>query len=204
MSEKLPVVIINGLGAPHVAAVVYGRLFARRGHKAYAVSPAHMGYGDLRAAAARVSVEVQRALRETGAQQVILVGMSLGGLIGLYYLKRLDAGERVARFVAVGSPLNGSRLACFTRKVPGLSRVPIFQQLCADSTLHEELARTPLPPGVEVVSFGTRGDVITPESMWFLEGSERVKTKHGVFPFGHWCLFLLPGNHEAVLDTALS
>lgn len=200
---QLPVVVVNGLGAPHVAAHLYARLFRRRGFRAFAVSPAWLGYGDMRAAAARVDATVQQALRETGAEKVILVGMSLGGLIGLYYLKCGGGGPHVDRFISVGGPLNGSRLACYTRSLPGLAHVPVFQQLCADSALHDELERAPMPAGVRMISLGTRGDVITPESLWLREGTERVETPYGIFPLGHWCLFLLPGNHRAVLELAL-
>src|SRR5262245_10210172 len=96
-SAMLPVVFINGLGAPAFAANAYARIFRGKGLRAFAVSPSVLGFGDLRRAAARVGEEVERVRRETGAAKVNLVGMSLGGLIGLYYVKCAGGAAYVER-----------------------------------------------------------------------------------------------------------
>lgn len=200
MGKHPPVVVINGLGAPAFAARAYGRLFRSRGFKVFSVSPPWLGYGDLRVAARRVEETVLRASQETGVDRVRLVGMSLGGLIGLYYVKCMGGARHVEQFISVGGPLNGSRLAGFASKLPLLRHVPVFHQLRTHSDLHDELVRAPLPPNVRIISFGTRGDVITPRSLWAAEGTELVETPHGVFPLGHWALFLAPGNLRAVRE----
>ena len=52
--EQLPVVIINGLGAPRVAAQLYGALIEKRGFRVFAAEQRALGYGDIRANARRL------------------------------------------------------------------------------------------------------------------------------------------------------
>ncbi|MGZ3474123.1 MAG: esterase/lipase family protein [Polyangiales bacterium] len=113
-----PVVIVSGLGAPRYFASLYGLAFRKWGHRAFAAPQRLLGYGDMRVAARLVADEVERARIATGASKVNLVGMSLGGLIGLYYVKCLGGSAHVDRFVSVGGPLNGSTVARLLDFVP--------------------------------------------------------------------------------------
>lgn len=192
-----PVVIVSGLGAPRIAAVVYGLAFRARGHRTYAAPQRCLGYGDLRIAARLVDEEVQRARAETGADKVHLVGMSLGGLIGLYYLKCMGGAQWVERFVSVGGPLNGSSVARLVELVPS-TVVHAVAQTTPDNDFMRELRAAPMPAGVRMFSVGTIGDVMTPRSSWDAAGLEPIETPYGVFPVGHWMLFTHPGNHEVV------
>lgn len=55
---------------------------------------------------------IDAVLAETGAERVMLVGHSMGGLVARAYLRRFGAG-RVARLVTLGTPHAGSRLSRF-------------------------------------------------------------------------------------------
>lgn len=61
-------------------------------------------------AAAALDRLVERTLRETGAPKVILVGHSLGGLVGREYLIQ-RGGERVAALITLATPWLGSPIA---------------------------------------------------------------------------------------------
>jgi pimeloyl-ACP methyl ester carboxylesterase len=197
--DDRPLVLINGLGVPHFVAEVYARFFREDGRRVFAVSPPSLGFGDLRAAARRVDEAVGRALAETGAAKVDLVGMSLGGLIGLYYVRCAGGAPRVARFVSVGGPLNGSRLACVGR-IPPLTALPSLSQICALSDFVREVQTAPREEEPRMYTVGTRGDFVTPRSLYAAEGLEPIETPHGFFPLGHWLLFLHPGNRRVVMD----
>lgn len=58
--------------------------------------------------AAEVADFVERVRIATGAEQVDFVTHSMGGLVGGYYVKFLGGADRVARFVAIAAPWNGS------------------------------------------------------------------------------------------------
>lgn len=197
-----PVVIVSGLGAPHIAARVYGLALETKGLRTFAAPQRLLGYGDVRVAAKLVGEEVERVRRKTGAPKVNLVGMSLGGLIGLYYIKCMGGAEYVERFVSVGGPLNGSSLARFIELIPSKTAHAIAQTT-PDCGFMRELHATPTPEGVRMFSVGTHGDVMTPRSSWDCEGLEPIETPYGCFPIGHWLLFTHPGNHQVVADCLL-
>jgi hypothetical protein len=134
---------------------------------------------------------------ETGAPKVNLVGMSLGGLIGLHYVKCGGGADQVDRFVSVGGPLNGSSLARLVEFVP-IRWTHAIAQTTPDNDLMRELRGCPFPKDVRCFSVGTRGDPMTPRSSWDAAGFEPVETRYGFFPLGHWLLFVHPGNHDAV------
>ncbi len=192
-----PVVVINGLGAPRVAALAYGLALRSRGFRVFTAPQRLLGYGDIRLASELVAGEVERVRRHTGSDKVHLVGMSLGGLIGLYYLKCAGGASSVERFVSVGGPLNGSALARVLDLVP--SRVAhAMAQTSPAHALMREVRDAATPEGVRMFSVGTRGDFITPRASWDAAGCEPIETPHGVFPLGHWMLFTHPGNHDMV------
>jgi len=78
--------------------------------------------------------ELQQA---TGAEQVILVGHSMGGLVARAYLRRWGA-TRVARVVTLGSPHYGSRLAALAWGRNG-------RQMVIGNPWLRELQTEPLP-----------------------------------------------------------
>jgi pimeloyl-ACP methyl ester carboxylesterase len=57
--------------------------------------------------ALRLAAVVDEALRETGAEKVVLVAHGMGGLVARYYCRCLGGEERVLRLVLVGSPTLG-------------------------------------------------------------------------------------------------
>ncbi|MFC1706753.1 esterase/lipase family protein [Planctomycetota bacterium] len=199
MPSRPPVVIVNGLNAPLLAAKAYGLALQARGFRVFTVGLRRLGWGDLRASARDVAARVDRVRAETGARKVHLVGMSLGGLVGLYYLKCLGGGASVERFVSVGGPLNGSTLARdLTRLLP--LAPDLLAQTRPGSDLLRELTAAPPPEGVLLYSVGTRGDPLTPRSAWDASGLEPVETPYGCFPVGHWLLFVHPGNLKVVAE----
>lgn len=199
MAPPLPVVIVNGLGAPLLAARAYGLAFRARGFRVFAVGLRFLGFGDLRRSARDLAAEVERVRVETGERKVHLVGMSLGGLVGLYYVKCLGGASAVERFVSLGGPLNGSTLALAAgRALP--AALNVFAQTAPRSDLVREIAAAPPPQGVRMFSMGTRGDLLTPRSSWDVPGLEPVETPYGCFPVGHWMLFLHPGNLKVATD----
>ncbi|MFO0750724.1 MAG: hypothetical protein U1F43_34400 [Myxococcota bacterium] len=199
MAHDAPVLVISGLGAPEAAAKLYGRGLAARGFRVSTVPQRWLGFGDVRVAAGVVGEAIARVRAETGADRVKLVGMSLGGLIGLYYLKCMGGAAMVERFVSVGGPLNGSSVARLAERIPSRG-VHALMQTSPDSELMRELESAPTPAGVRMFSVGTCGDVLTPRASWDAEGLEPIETPYGAFPIGHWLLFAHPGNLKVVAD----
>ena len=199
-TKHLPIIIINGLGAPHIAARAFGLVFRAAGYEVFTAPQWALNYGDIRKTAARVGREVDRVRKLTGANKVVLIGMSLGGLTGLYYVKCDGGAAYTDTLISIGGPLNGSHLArTDALLVPRLIK-SLGQTHPDKSELLKEIRSAPPVNGVRMFSVGTKGDFITPRESWDVPDMEPVETPHGVFPVGHWMLFVHPGNHRAVLE----
>ncbi len=193
-----PLVVINGLGAPRLAAQVYGLFFRRRGYRVYTVPHPPLNFGDIRRSAERTGEVVERVLARHGCERVPLVGLSLGGLIGMYYVKCGGGADTIDRFVSVGGPLNGSPLARISA-LPPLGALPALRQSNPDSDVIAEIAAAGDTNGVRIHALGTRGDAITPRASWSGVDLDTVETPYGAYPVGHWYLYVHPGNYREVL-----
>ncbi len=198
-SDKRPLVIVNGLGAPDLSPSAYGVYFKRRGYRIYPVTLPYLGWGDIRRCAGETAKVVDRALAETGARRVDMIGLSLGGIIGLYYVKCGGGAERVRRLISLGGPLNGSPPWWAALGKP-LGFVPVLRQLDPNSELICQVKETPTPEGVEIISVGARGDPMTPRESRHAPGVEVMDLPGGCFPLGHYALLVDPRNLAVVLD----
>ena len=59
-------------------------------------------------AAARLGAEVERILSATGADRVMIVGHSMGGMVARYYVQELGGEDTVDTVVTLGSPHHGT------------------------------------------------------------------------------------------------
>jgi len=194
-----PLVIINGLGAPRAASQVYGLYFRRHGFRVYTVPQTFMNIGDIRKSAKRVDQVVRHALEKTVAERTPLIGISLGGLIGLYYVYCGGGKGQVDTFISLGGPLSGSQVARIGI-LPPFSLITSLKQTRPDSEVFKEIRAAGRPEGIRLLSVGTRGDFMTPAKSRLHPDFETVDTPHGTFPIGHWCLYANPNNLMAVLE----
>src|SRR5438132_1525150 len=81
-------------------------------------------------------------------RRIDIVGPSMGGLIGLYYIKRLGGHKSVRRMVMLGTPARGTWAA-----LVGVATLGLFSssswQLLPGSDFLSELHSGPLPNEVE-------------------------------------------------------
>ena len=105
-----PVLLIHGVLVNDGMWFLPRRRLARLG-----VAPIYaMNYGpphaDIEHFAEQLAAKVSEICSATGAERVVLVGHSMGGLVARAYLRRFGAG-RVAKLVTIGTPHHGSVLA---------------------------------------------------------------------------------------------
>jgi pimeloyl-ACP methyl ester carboxylesterase len=134
--------------------------------------------GDIRDSAGLIARKVESIVAQTGITRVDIVGHSMGGLVGLDYLKRLGGRHRVRRLVMLGTPAQGTWSALL-----GLVTAPLglaSLQLLPGSPFLRELVERPLPPGAEVVSIGAIRDWLAPLASTVLDG-----VRHIALPTGH-------------------
>jgi pimeloyl-ACP methyl ester carboxylesterase len=174
-----PVLLIHGYMATRGSLHLLGRQLAERGH---IVISYPLGFpvnlGDIRDSAGLIARKIESIVAQTGVTEIDVVGHSLGGLVGLYYLKRLGGRHRVRRLIMLGTPTQGTWSALFGLVTAPLGRASL--QLLPGSPFLRELGEMPLPKGADVVSIGAVRDWLAPVSTTVLDG-----VRHIALPTGH-------------------
>lgn len=129
-----PILLVHGMVDNRTIFTMLSRQLRRRGFQRVLTLNYSPATNDIRAAAERLSAEVEGLLARTGYERIHLVGHSLGGLIARYYVQRLGGDARVHTLVTLGSPHAGTVLAGL---VPPMR---LCRQLCPGSDLYTELA----------------------------------------------------------------
>jgi triacylglycerol esterase/lipase EstA (alpha/beta hydrolase family) len=129
-----PILLVHGVLDNRSVFTVFRRSLRRRGFGVVHAVNYSMWTSDIRAAAHQLRRHVERVCEQTGADYVHIVGHSLGGLIGRYYVQRMGGSAMVDTLVTLGSPHRGTRTA---ELVP----TPLARQLRPGSELLTELTR---------------------------------------------------------------
>ncbi|MFF3862034.1 esterase/lipase family protein [Streptomyces sp. NPDC002209] len=135
---RTPALLLHGFTDNRSVFVLLRRTLAaggRRQVETYNYSPFTR---DLRVTARHLARRVEELCERSGQEQVDLVGHSLGGLVGRYYVQRLGGEARVRTLVTLGTPHSGTRVA------PFMDAHPLVRQMRPDSAVMAEL-RAPAP-----------------------------------------------------------
>ncbi len=128
-----PIVLVHGLVDNRSVFTVLRRALQRRGFGrvlTFNYSPFTL---DVQTAAARLEALVEDVCARTGYEQVHIVGHSLGGVVGRYYVQRRGGDARVHTLCTLGSPHSGTTAAHLLPAGPA-------RQLRPGSSLLAELA----------------------------------------------------------------
>lgn len=161
-----PVLLLHGFVDNRSVFVLLRRALLRDGWRhVFAVNHSLLTT-DIRAAAERLALQVEEICAQTGHSQVDIVGHSLGGLTGRYYVQRLGGDARVRTLVTLGTPHSGTRAA------PALVPHPLLQQMRPASALLNDLARPePNALATRFVSFWSDLDI-------FMAPAETARLDH--------------------------
>jgi triacylglycerol lipase len=167
-----PVLLIHGYLATRGSLHLLERRLRERRHLVFSYRLPRFNVGDIRESAALIARKVESLVAQTGVPSVDIIGHSMGGLVGLYYVKRLGGRRRVRKLVMLGTPAGGTWSALL-----GLVTAPFgvaSLQLLPSSPFLRELNETPLPEGADVVSVGGERDYFAPLSSTMLAGVRHV------------------------------
>lgn len=111
--------------------------------------------GRTASAARRLAAYVDEVRAATGAAQVDVIGHSMGGVVGRYYVQLGGGDGAVANLVTIGSPHAGTDVSAV-----GIGRPTT--ELFFGSTLLERLRVAPLPSRTRVTVIWSRSDALVP------------------------------------------
>jgi pimeloyl-ACP methyl ester carboxylesterase len=188
-----PVLLIHGYFATRGSLHLLESHLTGRGLIVMSYPLGPLNVGDIRDSAGLIARKVESIVAQTGIARLDIVGHSMGGLVGLDYLKRLGGRHRVRRLVLLGTPTQGTWSALL-----GLVTAPLglaSLQLLPGSPFLRELAERPLPAGADVVSIGAVRDWLAPLASTVLDG-----VRHIALPTGHSGLLVDAEVAEVVVD----
>jgi len=130
-SQKLnPILLLHGLWDTEAIFHPMSRFLKNLGYSVYSLSMIpNNGDVALEKLASQVATYVDKNFSPN--QSFDLLGFSMGGIVGRYYLQRLGGIERVDRFITIGSPHNGTATA-FGSLRPGCIQMRIGSPFLAD------------------------------------------------------------------------
>lgn len=127
-----PVILVHGIHSSSRDLTRLARHLEREGREVFLIDFTH---SDGRIALDELAQELARFIEaRVPAGPFDLVGFSMGGLISRYYVQRLAGAGRVAHFVTLAAPHQGTALA-------GLNRLPGVLQMRRGSEFLRELER---------------------------------------------------------------
>jgi len=104
--RRLPMLLVHGYVSNRGVWWVFRRALEARGETVWAVTLEPV-YGAIDSLVEPLAARIDEFLASTGAQQVVLVTHSMGGLVARAYLRDHGAAK-VARLVTLGGPHHGS------------------------------------------------------------------------------------------------
>ena len=188
-----PVLLIHGFMGTRGSMFVLEQRLIRDGFNVISFNLGPLNVRDIRSSALLIHRKVQTILSQTSQKKIDIVGHSMGGLIGLYYVKRLGGHAQVRRMVQLGTPNRGTWTALLGVATLGLLSSSSWQ-LLPGSPFLTELHAGSLPNSVEFFSIAAERDWVCPPEMTQLEGAHTITV-----PLGHSSLVVSEEVYRKVL-----
>ncbi|MFF7294541.1 alpha/beta fold hydrolase [Streptomyces sp. NPDC008265] len=192
-ADRPPVLLLHGFTDNRSVFVLLRRALGADGLRhveAHNYSPFTV---DLRVTARHLARRVEELCARTGQDRVDLVGHSLGGLVGRYYVQRLGGDARVRTLVTLGTPHSGTRVA------PFMDAHPLVRQMRPDSEVLAELAAPAPGCATRCVAFWSEFDALmSPAGSARIEHADLRGENVQVTGIGHLALPAHPAVIAAV------
>jgi pimeloyl-ACP methyl ester carboxylesterase len=193
--ESPPVLLIHGFLGTRGSMYMLERRLVDDGFVVVSFNIGTLNVRDIRRSAFLIHRKIERILAQTPSQKIDILGHSMGGLIGLYYIKKLGGHARVRKLIMMGTPVRGTWSALAGVVTLGLWSTSSWQ-LLPRSRFLDELAQGSLPPAVEVSTIAAARDWVVPLSTTRIQGASAVTV-----PLGHSSLVVSEEVYRRVVNT---
>lgn len=193
--ESPPVLLIHGFLGTRGSMYMLEHRLVEDGFVVVSFNIGTLNVRDIRRSAFLIHRKIERILAQTPSQKIDIVGHSMGGLIGLYYVKKLGGHVRVRKLVMMGTPVRGTWAALAGVVTLGLWSTSSWQ-LLPRSRFLDELSQGPVPPGVEIHTIAAARDWVVPLPTTRLRGANAMTV-----PLGHSSLVVSEEVYRRIVNT---
>ena len=174
-----PVLLIHGFLGTRGSLLPLEQHLVQDGFTVFSFNLGIVNARDIRASAFLIHRKIESILKQTSVDEIDIIGHSMGGLIGLYYIKKLGGHTRVRRLIMMGTPIRGTWTALFGVVTLGLWSASSWQ-LLPRSRFLDELSQGEIPPTVDVYTLAAARDWVCPLPSTRVRGATAI-----TLPMGH-------------------
>ena len=174
--ERLPVLLVHGYVCNRGFLLPLRRYLDDHGVRAYSHNLEPV-YADIDSYADGLAQRIEEICGATGADQLVILAHSMGGLVARAYLRQHGA-RRVAKLITLGTPHHGTVTARLAAGKNGKQMVP------GNAWLEQLNAAPPSVPTVSV--FSHQDNIVAPQDSSVLAGAKNVSVSgmgHISMPF---------------------
>ena len=167
-----PLVLVHGYLATASQLIPMQRRFQKRGLRTHLVKLSPLCIQDVRKLGKQLDDNIRRICAEEGCDQVDIVGVSLGGILGLRHAQSAPSSQ-VRRLVTIGTPFRGTWVGAVGLPLLGAVSRGIWQTL-PTSDVVRGMVEQGAPTGVQTTSISMKGDLLCSPSRCRLPGADHV------------------------------
>jgi len=195
-----PVLLLQGFMGTRGVLQPLEKFLRAEGRDVISLDLGVFNVADIRESATLLDEKIERLMnrfsRDHGIEKIDLVGHSMGGLIALYYIKKLGGHQRVNRVISLGTPFNGTWVSLLAMVPFGVVSRGLWQMLPKSNFLKDLRQHPENAHSTKLVSISAKYDAICPPKTCRLPGAENL-----TIPVGHGGLLIDKRVFELVRDS---
>jgi len=180
---RKPVLLIHGwLGNRGALSMLENRL-KKEGFPVFSIDLGTFNVDKIQKSAKFIAEKIEKLAEKYRFDRIDVIAHSMGGLIGLYYVKKLNGAKRIQRLICIGTPFGGTKWA-YAGMLLGLSTFALsLGQMRPGSQFLKELLSGAMPVETEIVCLAASEDILVSPNSALL-----AQAKNYLLPRGHAAL----------------
>lgn len=199
-SQYPPVILLQGFMGTRGVLQPLEKYLRAESRDVISLDLGFFNVADIRASASLLDEKIERLMarfsKDHDFEKIDLVGHSMGGLIALYYVKKLGGHRLINRVVALGTPFNGTWVSLLAMVPFGAVSRGLWQMLPKSEFLKELRLHPEQAHQTRMTSISAKYDAICPPKSCRLAGADNL-----TIPVGHGGLLIDPRVFEVVRDS---